>query len=157
MHLTRVFEPERYRRGLHSWTWIGLEGKVPFLSSVFGDLFLQADDGVWFLDTLAGTLTRPWSNRQELRATLATPQGQDRYLLADLAEEAGRAGLEPDEREVFDFVTPPMLGGRMEVGNLTVLDFVVSVGTAGELHHEAHYLGAGSARRSAVPDDPAVA
>lgn len=48
--IRRVPESD-YREALESWTWVELEGKVPLFTSLFGDVFFQARDGYWFLDT----------------------------------------------------------------------------------------------------------
>jgi hypothetical protein len=76
MDLTRSFAPEQFARGLESWQWINIGRKVPLLASPFGDVFLRADDGFWWLDTLEGSLNRAWKSTEALRADLATASGQ---------------------------------------------------------------------------------
>jgi hypothetical protein len=55
----------------------------------------QAEDGIWFLDTLEGSLTQIWDSTGALKTDLATASGQDRYLLAGLAIGAEHQGLIP--------------------------------------------------------------
>ena len=45
--LTKSFLPDQYAEALESWAWVGLDGKVPVLSSLFGHVFLQSAEGYW--------------------------------------------------------------------------------------------------------------
>jgi hypothetical protein len=47
-----------------------------------------------------------------MEASLATPEGQDQYLLGGLAMSAERSGITLGPSEVYDFVPPPILGDR---------------------------------------------
>jgi hypothetical protein len=142
--LTRTFGAERYRRALASWHWIGIGAREPLFTSPFGDVFFRAGDGYWWLDTLEATLTRPWDTGDEMLADLNTLAGQDRYLLAGLAAGAARRGLVPGPDEVYDFRIPPVLGGPVEVDNIGVLDFVVCVNIAGQIHDQIRGLPPGA-------------
>jgi hypothetical protein len=142
--LTKVFRAEQYEAALESWGWIGLEGKRPVLCSLFGDVFLEAPDGFWFLDTIEGTVTHRWANRETLQRELDTDDGQDQYLLGGLAMAAERQGLALGVDEVYDFVQPPILGGQFAVENITTMSFVVSVNIAGQLLGQVRQLPPGS-------------
>jgi hypothetical protein len=106
----RQFRAEQYASALESWLWLDVAGKVALCTSPFGDVFLEDTQGVWWLDTLKGTLTRPWSNRVEFSAALQTSQGQDHYLLAGLGLVAEETGLVPGPDQVYGFRVPPRLG-----------------------------------------------
>jgi hypothetical protein len=60
--LTRRFTAEQFGSGLGSWGRLGLDGKVPVFASPFGDVFFEAADGIWWLDTLQGELSCPWQD-----------------------------------------------------------------------------------------------
>jgi hypothetical protein len=122
MRFTKKFSNERYAQATQSWQWLDLAGKTPLFTSLFGDVFFRASDGVWWLDTLEGSLTRPWPTDEQMRAKLNTAEGQDRYLLAGLAESVARKGLIPGEDEVYDFTISPVLGGPIEATNIDVTD-----------------------------------
>jgi hypothetical protein len=77
VELTRKFTPQQYVQATESWQWLGLADKAPLFTSPFGDVFFQATDGIWWLDTIEGALTRRWRTADELRAELTTPEGQD--------------------------------------------------------------------------------
>ena len=129
---------------LESWAWLDLGSKVPLLASLFGDVILQDRTGYWFLDTLEGSLSRPWSSRQEVQSALDTEEGQDRYLLGGLAFAAEAAGMQLAESEVYSFKVPPALGGAFDLANVEMTDFVVAVNFAGQRHDQVKNLPPGT-------------
>ncbi|WP_194815070.1 T6SS immunity protein Tdi1 domain-containing protein [Nocardia sp. XZ_19_385] len=134
MELIKSFTTEQFESALASWEWIGLEGKTPLCASLFGDVFFDSEEGLWWLDTLNGELTRPWDNADDLEKDLDTEDGMEQYLLATLAADTAETGLVPAENEVYDFTQPPILGGELEVGNVQVNDFVSALNVAGQIH-----------------------
>jgi hypothetical protein len=136
MRLTKTFSAEEYAEGLESWSWLSLARKVPVGTSLFGDILFAAADGCWFLDSIAGSLVRPWADQAAMHANLSTPEGQERYLLASLAEEVARRGVIPGPSQVYDFAHPPVLGGRLEADNVYLVDFVVALNVAGQIHDQ---------------------
>ena len=145
MDLVRRFTPDLVDRALAEWQWLpDLVGKQPMATSAFGDVFLRANDGVWFLDTVEGTLTREWDSPEALQAQLNTADGQDRFLLAGLATAAFATGLAPDESEVLGFKIAPVLGGAFEPENVEVIDLVVSLSIAGQVHRQVKDLPRGT-------------
>ncbi|MGC5021810.1 T6SS immunity protein Tdi1 domain-containing protein [Micromonospora sp. DT47] len=142
--LIRNFTEEQLRRGLESWEWIGVSAKTPLFTSPFGDVIFRADDGFWWLDTLEGSLTRPWTTGEALKADLNTTEGQDRYLLAGLGLGAERRGLTPTPSQVYGFKIPPILGGKVDMENVEVIDFVVGLNIAGQIHEQVQALPSGT-------------
>lgn len=144
MRLTKSFSARSFADALESWQWVELRGKTPVLASLFGDVFLQDPSGYWFLDTVEGALTQPWTKRDQVQATLATEEGQDQYLLGGLAFAASDAGLVLTDDEVYSFKIPPVLGGQFDVANIEVADFVVAVNLLGQIHQQVKTLPPGS-------------
>jgi len=137
MELIRRFPPDLLSRALADWAWMpALSGKSPMVTSAFGDVFLTADDGVWFLDTLEGTLTREWDSPASLQDVLNTQEGQDRFLMVGLAQTAFSEGRVPGDGEVLSFKTPPILGGSLEPDNIEVSDLEVALSVAGQIHRQ---------------------
>ena len=153
MLLTKSFSAEEYARALASWRWVGVEGKTPVLASLFGDLFLQDARGYWYLDTLEGTLTLAWRNRDEVQAALDSEEGQDNYLLGAFAANRERAGMTLGPGDVFAFAVPPRLGGPIDLENVTVMPFVVIVRMLGQIHQQANDLPPGAAIYGLDVDD----
>ena len=84
MKPTLVITPPReaIERALESWHWLPINGRAPVLVTAFGDIFFEGQDGIWFLDTLEGTIQRVCTTRAELEELLATTEAEDRYCLA---------------------------------------------------------------------------
>ncbi len=154
MDLIRTFTAEQYARALQSWDWVGLQGKKPAFTSPFGDVFLSDPAGYWYLDLVDGSLTMPWPTADQLTAELDTVEGQDRYLLAGLAWSAEQQGLSATGDKVLGFTVNPALGGQISIANLEVIDFVVSVNLAGQLHRQILALPEGTpiSRISLAPE-----
>lgn len=144
MNLTRAFSPEQFERALESWSFLDLAGKTPLFASLFGDVIFEAPDGFWRLDTIEGNVSRPWDSADQLHAELKTPEGQDQYLLGSLALAANDRGLSLDDAQIYVFDKPPALGGTFDVENVTVMDFVVAVNLAGQLHEQIRHLPPGT-------------
>lgn len=140
----RQFSAEQYARALESWQWLELDGKAALCASPFGDVFLEDGDGVWWLDAVEGVLTRPWASREEWAAALSSVEGQDEYLLAGLGLAAEESGLTLGPDEVYGFSVPPKLGGAFDPGNIEVIDFVVSLNLAGQIHRQIRDLPEGT-------------
>jgi len=143
--LTKSFSEESYRRALADWAWLPLDGKRPFMASLFGDVFLEDDAGIWVLDVLEGSLDRLFDDRGQLAAVLGTEAGQDRYLLAGLAFVAERRlGLVPGPAQVLAWKLPPVLGAPVAVENLELMDFEVYLSLQGQLHRQVKDLPPGT-------------
>jgi hypothetical protein len=140
----RRFSEYQYRQALGSWAWLDLGNLTPRMASPFGDVFFESAAGWWFLDTLEGKLSQVWRSGQELQAVLNTPEGQDQYLLLGLAQEAESQGLTPGESQVYSLTVPPVLGGPVAVENVSVVDFVVAIDTAGQIHDQVRNLPPGT-------------
>ena len=154
MKLTFTPSPQEFEQALESWAWIDIGDKQPLFASLFGDVFFQAGDGVWYLDQLEGTLTREWEDRAAMDAALDTEDGHDKYLLGALAIAARDAGLVLGPAQVYDFAPPPILGGPIVVDNITVMDFVVSSHIAGQIHDQVRRLEPGTSISEIRVEEP---
>lgn len=144
MKLTKAFPADQYASALESWSWLEVRDKVPVLATLFGDVIFRSADGVWFLSVLEGTLTREWVDTATANTALSTAAGVDRYLLGGLAMAAERAGKTLGADQVYDFVPPPILGGKFDVASIVVMPFVVAVNLAGQLHDQVRKMPPGT-------------
>jgi hypothetical protein len=131
-------------RAIESWHWLDLESKQPILVTAFGDIFFTSDDGVWFLDTMEGTLTRVCETRAELEAILGTEDGENHYLFAGFVERAKNDGMPLSEGQCYDFKLNPVVGGAIAYENIEPRDFVVAVNLAGQLHKQVRNMPKGT-------------
>ncbi|GAB2609429.1 hypothetical protein Aab01nite_23340 [Paractinoplanes abujensis] len=138
MELTKQFSGEQYVAALESWSWLDLHGKSPRFTSLFGDVFLEDENGAWwFLSTLTGELHPGWPDGAALAAELDTEAGQDEYLLGALAMAAfHRRGLTLGDDDVYAYVPPPVVTGKFDVDLIQVFKFSVAVNMAGQLHQQ---------------------
>ncbi|MGJ6979153.1 hypothetical protein ACSDQ9_01295 [Aestuariimicrobium soli] len=143
--LIRQFSPETFARGLDDWAWVlGDQDLTPVAASIFGDVFLQGADGVWFLDTLEATLTRQWPNMATLQEVLNTAEGQDQFLLGGLAMAAQRGGLVPGPVQVLTFAVHPQIGGALTPEKVEVMDYVVASSITGQLLRQVSQMAPGT-------------
>lgn len=136
VELLRPFTPGAFAYGLASWSWLGIHGKTPRFASLFGDVFLESLEGWWFLDTVEGTLELRWPTAVELSAELESPDGRTDLLLEDLAIEAARYGVVPQDDEVLTFMPHPRLGGRFSADSVVAVRFELALRLAGEVHRQ---------------------
>src|SRR5438477_7560862 len=94
MKLTREFDAEQYVKATQAWQWLDLGGKTPLFASLFGDVFFRASGGFWWLDTLEGSLTRPWPTAAQMQAELNTPATVDAQPVEQVP---ALAGLDADQ------------------------------------------------------------
>ena len=134
---------EAVGRALDSWRWLPIEGRTPVLVTAFGDIFFEGNDGIWFLDTLEGTLEKVCVTREELSGILASEEAEDRYCLAGFVERAHREGMVLGDAQCYDFTLHPVVGGKIEYSNIQPRDFVLAVHIAGQLHEHVRDLPPG--------------
>ena len=130
--------------GLEAWDWIDFSGKEPFITTCFGDVFFESNEGVYFLDTLAGSLEKVASSKEELQEILNTEKGQDNFLMAGLALAAQESGLNIGEGECLDFKVNPVVGGSLTVENIDVMSFALSLDIAGQILKQVKDLHPGT-------------
>ena len=131
-------------RALEPWDWLNFNGLEPFLVSSFGDIFFEDRRGVFFLDTVEGTLERIAVDRTELAALLSSETGKDTYLLDGLAIGAEQRGMHLQRGECYDFAHPPCLGGEISLDNVHKMTFLLKVHLAGQVHKQVKDLPPGT-------------
>ncbi len=154
MQLTKTFHPDQFADALESWAWIGVEGKVPLMTSLFGHVFLQDGAGCWYLNVISGSLEQCWADVAELQTVLDSEAGQDEFLLGGLALAADRHGVQLDDHQVYDFTPPPALGGPFDVANISAADFVVTVNVLGQIHDQVRALRPGTKISRVTMEEP---
>jgi hypothetical protein len=145
---------EQLERALEAWDWIDFSELNPILVSGFGDVFFEGPGGIQMLDTIEGRLNVVAADRAQLQERLNTIEGQDELLLAGLVEGATRRGLELHNGQCFDFKVAPVLGGEMSVETIEVMDFMVKLNIAGQIHRQVKDLPPGTKVGKVTIDEP---
>lgn len=135
---------EEILQGLESWSWLPVNDKQPIAVTAFGDVFFDSDDGVWFLDTLEGSLTLATKSKDELQKLLNTEEGQDHYLMSGFILRTHNEGMTLGPGQCYEFKVHPIIGGEIEFDNIEIQDFVVSLNLCGQLHEQIKDLPSGT-------------
>ena len=136
--------PKAVANALDGWKWLEVEGKTPILVTAFADMFMQAPDGIWFLDTYEGKLKRVCDTREELSDLLNTEKGDDLYLFGPIARRAESEGLRLGPDECYDFKVHPVLGGSLDLSNIEKRSFLVAFHLRGQLHEQVRHMAPGT-------------
>lgn len=129
---------------LESWDWMDFSDKTPFITTAFGDVFFESKDGIFFLDSIGGSLEKVASTKKELQDLLNTADGQDHFLMAGLVTAARDEGLVLNEGECYDFKVSPSLSGPMDLSNIQKMSFKVSLHISGQLMKQIKDLPEGT-------------
>ncbi|ELA7884033.1 DUF1851 domain-containing protein [Vibrio parahaemolyticus] len=132
------------RKGLTAWNWLDFSDKTFVTANLFGDMFLESSEGIYFFDTLEGTLTVIATDQNELQSLLNTKQGQEQLLMVSLVSEALANKLILSENECYDFIIPPCLGGELSVDNLQLMPFLSKLVAAGSIYSQIKELPLGT-------------
>lgn len=135
---------DEIKKGLEAWDWVDFSSKEPFITTCFGDVFFESNDGVYFLDTLGGSLEKVASSKEELQEILNTEEGQDHFLMAGLALAAQEGGLNIGQGQCLDFKVSPVLGGPLTVENIDIMPFALSLDIAGQIMKQVKDLPPGT-------------
>jgi hypothetical protein len=79
-----------------------------------------------------------------LEAILATEDGENQYLLAGFVERAHREGMALKPDQCYHFKLNPVVGGKLEYGNIEPRNFVLAVNMAGQLHEQTRNMPDGA-------------
>ncbi len=136
--------PESVTTALQSWSWLPIEDKSPFAVTAMGDVFLEAADGIWFLDRIEGKLVFAAETQDRLQEILDSEEGQDHYLWYTLVESATDQSMHLDDIECYDFKVAPILGGEVHLDNLEIREFELVLHVAGQVHQQIQGLPEGT-------------
>ena len=131
-------------KGLATWNWLDFSEKTFLVANLFGDMFFESNEGIYFFDMLEGTLTVIAADKIELQSILNTKQGQEQFLMVSLVTGARDKGFMLSKNECYDFIIPPCLGGELSVGNLQVLPFLSKLEATGAIYSQIKDLPIGT-------------
>jgi len=130
--------------GLESWDWYDFTDKEPFAVTAFGDVFFEGNDGIYFLDKVAGEFSKICGTKSDLENLLNTQDGKDQYLMCELVMLARERGMILEDGECYEFKIAPFLSGSLDIDNLEKMSFKLSLNITGQLFKQVKDLPAGT-------------
>src|ERR1043165_6979262 len=127
-----------------SWRWLIARPARPVLLRALGDLFLEINDGVYFLDTIAGKLEPAAPSLVEWKLDMRNPERIRDWFLPEFIGELRRKGRPLNAQEVYSPTIPPILGGSMTVENFTPSHWHVHLHVLGQIHEQVRDLPPGT-------------
>ena len=148
--LTITPDDETLQAFQNAWSWL-LEGVgTPVLFSVWGDVFLDRDGAIFWLNTGIGEISEVASDLDNFRAQLGGNR-VDEWFLPDLVGQAHQAGLNPTNGQCFTYLTYPIFAeGKYEVANIRVVPAREHFSLSGDLHEQIARLPDGGKVRITV-------
>jgi hypothetical protein len=130
---------------LEEWRWLVPLTSRPILLTVFGDLFLQAEDGsIEFLDTNAGTLTNAAVSYESWKVELESPDRVRQWFSPGFMAELVTNGVSLKPGEVYSPTIPEVLGGKATAENYTPSHWLAHLHVLGSIHRQVKDLPAGT-------------
>jgi hypothetical protein len=133
------------QRLLSYWRWLLQEDYHPVVMTAFGDWFLADQDGsVHFLDLVAGKLSKVADSGEEFKRLMKLPEKLDEWFMAGLVQSLLDAGMVLGKGQCYGYKIPPVLSGKLEVGNIEPSDIAVHQGILSQIHEQARHLPEGT-------------
>lgn len=118
------------------WDWL-INPKYldkPWVMSQFGDLFFEGPDGgVFFLDTLEGTITPFAKDQASAEERLTDEATLARYLSSDAVVVLRNRGLLLKEDELYIYVPHPIVTGAVVLDSVQAMSMKVVVSLGAQL------------------------
>lgn len=134
------------REVYEDWNWLVNEKIMPLMMTKFGDLFFIKENGkVYFLDTIEGEVKSICNSKEEFVAFINQKENIENYLLSYIIVDLINNNHIPSSKECYSFETPPILGGKIEADNVTIMSILVSISITGQIHRQVKDLPEGAA------------
>ncbi|MBN9386313.1 MAG: DUF1851 domain-containing protein [Chitinophagaceae bacterium] len=127
------------------WQWRLSTLKNLVLISKMGDMFLLGkDDGVYWLQTDSGELTKIAQSLDHFEQLLADEANIDNWFLPLLLEDLIVAGKVLKENEVYSYRKLPVIGGEYSIDNIDPVDVSVHFAFSGQICEQIQNLPDGT-------------
>lgn len=148
--LTITPDDEALQAFRDAWNWFLEDVGTPVLFSVWGDVFLDREGAIYWLNTGTGEMSQAASDLDDFKARLGGDQ-VDEWFLPGLVSQAHQAGLHPASGQCFTYLTYPIFAeGKYEVANIRVVSTWEHFSLSGDLHRQIADLPDGASIRIAV-------
>lgn len=149
----RKLDTDEARDLLTEWSWMINGSYKPFAASIFGDLFLEHDSGVFWLNTGTGELKKIADNAEEFIENLNNANNTNEWLLASLAKRLVAHVGQPSKESCYSYNSLPIFKeGGYGISNFKVLPLKEHVGVTGSIHKQLQKVQDGQKVRFRVVD-----
>lgn len=142
--LTINFTHIDINRLIESWNWLIGNDKKPILISSIGDLFLEDQYGIYWLNVGEGKIEKVAENETEFKSKLNDNDFVNEWFLIDLVSELKRSGLLLTEKKLYGYKILPILGGKYNPENFVLIDIEEHFELSGQIHKQLKDLPDGT-------------
>jgi hypothetical protein len=141
-----TIDEDTYRELYEDWMWLLVDKcSTPLYISKFGDLVFEGrDQQIYLLDVVGAKISIICNSKSELISLLDDRDWQDKIFLASLVDQLEAIGKVPSQNEIYDFTSPPHLGGHTDVENIQTNDRSVAISILGQIQEQTHHLPVGT-------------
>lgn len=119
---------------LSSWQWRIADMRGVVIVTVWGDIFFEGnDDGIYWLQTDDGSLTKVAESNEHFQSMLKDKSNIDNWFMPSLLEELYNSGKTLKEDEVFSRQKSPVIGGDYSLANIVPCSMSVHFTFAGQI------------------------
>jgi hypothetical protein len=130
---------------LADWSWLVPPTYHPVMMTVFGDWFLvDEENSIWFLDLVSGKLSKVARSKDELINLLDKEENRQNWLMEDLAYLCFESGLSIERGQCLGFMISPVLGGKLELPNIEVVNLGAYQAITAQMHQQVQDLPEGT-------------
>jgi len=130
---------------LADWRWLLRDAMQLLLVSALGDAFLVDEQGqVHWLDTGWAHVTTVAKSVDEFKGLMVQPDRAEEWFVPDLVGNLIEGGSRIGPGQCFSYKVPPVLGGKLEPGNLEPTDLAVHFSILGQIHEQTKDLPVGT-------------
>lgn len=129
---------------LDDWNWLIKEKFSPIFLTAFGDFIYQTNQGIYFLDTYGGNVTKIADDKASLKQMLNDDDNVDNWFMPSLRLEMHQANINLKPDQVYSPNRPTVLGGKFSVDNFTPKNWEVHYSISGQILQQISSLPEGT-------------
>jgi len=131
---------------LDEWVWLTGDSRLPVLLTKAGDAFLQdrKSGEILFLDTVEGTLQTVANDGDSFSQNLTDTEFVMQYFAVNLVAPLLKSGPALEQKQVYGWTRPPILGGKYSPDNLEPTDASVHFSMLGQIFRQVKDLPDGT-------------
>lgn len=127
------------------WSWLLTKPYRSCLMNLFGDWFLQDEEGhIDCLSILEGSIVRVSDTIDDFKRSWQDPEFVDEWFLPGFVMAMQNAGVSRTRGKCYAYQVHPIIGGSIDVANLVLLDIEVWQAVCSQLHLQVRKLPPGT-------------